>query len=190
MALRDAIFHQRPLKPAKPGKCTFNPAEERAPAALPSVEARVIYETLNALRYGEGVRRDKPLNLQQRNLLATKLLNGGDWTFDQIRSGLKLPASIRFSLEDSRKDIKGAATANRLRKKDAFGSAWARFDLAAKDRIVELLLEEEDEEALVATLDYGTQTRRSSGASHRECSDARKPRPPWPNGQRTHLERT
>lgn len=151
-AIRNAIFDQRKLKPVKPGKCTFMPEEERAPAALPSVEARVIYETLNALRYGEGVRRDRALTLQQRDLLATDLLAGKDRTFDQIRSGLKLPSGVRFSLEEMRDRIKGAETAKKLSNAKAFGKSWRAFELEAKDAIVELLLSEEDEGALVATL--------------------------------------
>lgn len=34
--LKDCLLHQRPLKPVKPGRCTLEPDEERAPLALPS----------------------------------------------------------------------------------------------------------------------------------------------------------
>ncbi|MDP2354826.1 MAG: hypothetical protein Q8M31_02040 [Beijerinckiaceae bacterium] len=55
--IREAMFHQRPLKAVRPGRCTFNPTEERLAAALPSVDARRIYQWLNELRYGEGFTR-------------------------------------------------------------------------------------------------------------------------------------
>jgi len=151
-ALRETIFHQRPLKPVKPGKCTFIPTEERAPKALPSVEARRIYETLNALRYGEGLSLNTPLTLQQRDLLAGRLLEGKNWSFDRIRSGLKLGASVHFSHEATLKEIKGSETAKKISNAKAWGKAWHDLDPETQDRIVELLLEEEQEEKLIATL--------------------------------------
>ena len=49
--LRHAIFWQRPLKPVERGRCTLVPSEPRLSKALPSVEERTIYETLNHLRF-------------------------------------------------------------------------------------------------------------------------------------------
>ena len=105
--IRDTIFHQRPLKPAAIGKCRFVPEELRLPKALPSVETRVIYQTLNELRFGDGVNMNGQLPPEQRNMLASTLLAGKNVTFKQLRRTLKLADSIRISLEESGKsDLK------------------------------------------------------------------------------------
>jgi CRISPR-associated endonuclease Csn1 len=152
----NALFHQRPLKPVKAGKCTFNPAEERLPVALPSVEARRIYQELNELRYGEGFIVKTPLDKAQRDAFASALLMGDNLTWDKMRKALKLSAATRFSLEETRKELAGCATAKILRGKkgrELFGKAWASIPLARKDEIVWKLLNTEDEESLVAWLE-------------------------------------
>ncbi len=51
------LFRQRDLKPPKIGKCTFVPGEERLPKALPSVEAREVYERLAHIQISGRQRR-------------------------------------------------------------------------------------------------------------------------------------
>jgi CRISPR-associated endonuclease Csn1 len=156
-AIRNAIFHQRPLKPVKPGRCTFLPeTDERAPAALPSVQARIVYETVNALRYGQGLSKTTPLTRVQRDLVTGALLTGRGLTFARIRKDLKL-GDVVFSLEDVRDELKGADTAKKLSDAKAFDKAWHDLAPAVQDQIVELLLAEEDEETLVTRLcaEYG-----------------------------------
>jgi len=55
------LFRQRELKPPKVGFCTFEYAagEPRLPKALPSVQAREIYERLNHLRLSTGPGADR-----------------------------------------------------------------------------------------------------------------------------------
>lgn len=151
----DAIFHQRPLKEVKPGRCTLNPEEERLSAALPSVQARRIYQQLNELRYGEGFTLKGTLTRELRDALASKLLQGKSATWDQIRKELKLGSTIRFSREEVDDKIEGCEVAKRLvgsAKKPAFGNAWNGLSLERKDEIVSKLLNEEEEETLIAWL--------------------------------------
>jgi CRISPR-associated endonuclease Csn1 len=153
--IADAIFHQRPLKQVKPGRCTLNPEEERLPAALPSVQARRIHQQLNELRYGIGFTLNGTLTPALRDALASKLLQGKSVTWDQIRKELKLGSTIRFSREEIDDKIEGCETTKRLvgsAKKKAFGNAWHAIPLERKDEIVAKLLNEEDEETLVAWL--------------------------------------
>ncbi len=151
--LRGAIFHQRPLKQPKPGRCTLIPDEERLPLALPSVQSRIIFETLNALRYGEGQRFDQSLDKTERDLLAATLRGGKDLTFPAIRKALKLPSSTTFSMEDKgREKIEGSKTAKRLSRDDAFGKKWMQLPISMQEEIVEKLIAEENEEELVAWL--------------------------------------
>lgn len=156
--LKHAIFWQRPLKPVERGRCTLVPSEPRLPKALPSVEERTIYETLNHLRYGEGVTRDRALDKSQRDLLATTLAQGKmgkSVSFDSIRAGLKLGSDIRFSLEDAGKsglDDISSRSAKALGDKKRFGSHWHQVPLEARDAIVEKLIQEDDDRAIVAWL--------------------------------------
>lgn len=151
----NAIFHQRPLKAVKAGRCTFNPLEERSPAALPSVEARRIYQEINELRYGEGFSIKTPLTRPERDAVVSTLLMGNKLSWDKLRTTLKLPASIRFSLEEVRDELKGCATAAILKGKkgrELFGKSWHNFPLLRKDEIVHQLINVEDPDELVTWL--------------------------------------
>jgi CRISPR-associated endonuclease Csn1 len=161
--IKHAIFWQRPLKPVERGRCTLVPSEPRLPKALPSVEERTIYETLNHLRYGEGVTRDKALTKEQRDLVAATLAQGKTGksvSFDSLRSGLKLGSQIRFSLEDGGKaglDDYASRSAKALGDKKRFGPRWHQLALDERDAIVEKLINEDDEQAIITWLvvDYG-----------------------------------
>lgn len=156
------LFRQRDLKPPRIGRCTFVPEETRLPKALPSVEAREIYERLNHLRLNE-----KPLSMRDRNLLATKLMAGDNLTFTQLRKALRL-GSVKINYEElEQKNIIGASTAYYLKKPDHFGPRWPSLGWDEKDAFIALLLEEPDEERLVRQLqaEYGL-----SEAAARNCA--------------------
>lgn len=151
--IRHEMLYQRPLKPVRPGKCTFEPHEERAPWALPIAQRKRILEELNNLRMGEFGRDMLPLTLEQRNLLAAELGHRAKYSFDQMRKKLKLPATVTFSVEsEKRKDLKGDETAVRLAKENLFGKTWFDLPLAEQNEIVERLLNDADEAGLIAWL--------------------------------------
>lgn len=151
--LRDILLHQRELKPVIPGKCTFEPGDRRAPLALPSTQRFRIYQELNHLRIVGERYEDIPLTLAQRDRLATDLLRGRKRTFEQMARALHLPSGTRFNLEsDKRAELKGDATAAALGKDDAFGERWHHLSLVEQDTIVERLLEEPSETAMVVEL--------------------------------------
>lgn len=155
VAISNAIFDQRRLKPVKAGRCTFNPNEQRLPAALPSVEARRIYQEINELRYGEGFIIKTPLTVSERNAIVSKLLMGDKLTWVQLKKQLKLPSSTRFSLEDVRDELKGCATSAILRGKknrELFGNDWHHFSLERKDQIIQQLLDVEEPAEIIAWL--------------------------------------
>lgn len=150
--LRDILLFQRPLKPVRPGRCTFEPDDDRAPLALPSQQRWRIYQELNNLRLLNESFSETALTLEQRNTIADDLLRGKKRNFDQIRRALKL--SARFNLEsEKRKELKGCATANILGHKNRFGSAWHDLSLTRQDEIVEKLLTTESEADLTAWLE-------------------------------------
>ncbi len=149
-SLHRAIFWQRPSKPVPAGRCTLEPAEQRLPRALPSVEARVIYEMLNQLRYGEGLTLTTPFTRNQRDLIAGMLLQGESLGFGKLRSALKFPSSVRFSLEEGgKKDLKDFASKSATAMRKRFGEGWLGLPLQQKDEVIRRVLDEEDEGTLV-----------------------------------------
>jgi hypothetical protein len=75
--LKDCLLHQRPLRPVKPGRCTLEPNEERAPLALPSQQRFRIYQEVNNLRILSENLRDEPLTMEQRNTVVDALERNG-----------------------------------------------------------------------------------------------------------------
>jgi len=150
--LRDILLFQRPLKPVRPGRCTFEPDDDRAPLALPSQQRWRIYQELNNLRLLNEGFSETALSLEQRDTIAADLLRGKKRSFDQIRRALKL--NTRFNLEsEKRKELKGCSTANILGHKTRFGPAWHDLSLTRQDEIVEKLLATESEADLTAWLE-------------------------------------
>lgn len=149
--LRREIFFQRNLKTPKRGKCTFVPSDERLPKALPSVEARVIYEAVNNLRYGVGVRVDTKLTAGQRDEIVKRLLRGSNVPVTQLRKITGAPADVRFQIaagEANGLNDYIADSAKKLADKDAFGEGWHDLPLERKDAIVWKLIGDEDDDAV------------------------------------------
>lgn len=172
--IREILLHQRPLKPVRPGKCTFEPTEERAPWALPIAQRKRILEELNALRLRERGQPDRPLTLAQRGLLAGELSQRAKLSFDQMRAKLKLSSAVTFSLEsEKRKDLKGDETGVRLSKKECFGKAWFGILSETQNEIVERLLNEADEAVLTAWLtgEHGLSGEAASAVANMNLPD-------------------
>lgn len=158
--LKDCLLYQRPLKPVKPGRCTLEPEEERAPLALPSQQRFRIYQEVNNLRILHEDLSEEPLTLEQRDQIVEMLerpkkdkKTAHEVSFDQIRTALKLGGNTKFNLEDAKRTfLKGNATSSSLSKSFLFGSDWFNFSLAQQDEIVKQLLTEESEAKLIAWL--------------------------------------
>lgn len=155
--LKDILLHQRPLKPVKPGRCTLLPDEERAPLALPSTQRFRIYQEVNNLRLLTPDLREQALTLEQRNQIADLLEHQGEVRFTKILKTLKLAGTTKFNLEDIKRDqLKGNATSAALAKEECFSERWYGFDHATQDSIVDKLLSEASESALVKWLQEQT----------------------------------
>lgn len=164
--IRETIFHQRPLKSPLIGKCTFVPTEPRLAKALPSVEARRIYEVLNQLRLGDGVTMTGKLGPEQRDLLAKHLMSGQGMTFAKLRKTLQLGSEVKISLEEAGReslddyrarsaDLVGRFVRGKLIE-ERFGPHWHTLPIAERDQIVQRLIDTDDEQAIVdwLMLDY------------------------------------
>ncbi len=155
--LKDILLHQRPLKPVKPGRCTLLPDEERAPLALPSTQRFRIYQEVNNLRLLTPDLREQALTLEQRDQIVQLLEHQGEVRFTKILKALKLPGTTKFNLEDIKRDrLKGNGTSAALAKDTCFGERWHSFDPATQDGIVDKLLNEASESALVIWLQEHT----------------------------------
>jgi CRISPR-associated endonuclease Csn1 len=151
--LKDALLHQRPLKPVKAGRCTLMPEEERAPLALPSTQRARILQEVNHLRILREGLQQEPLTLQQRNDLVQALEANSKRSFTQIKKLLGLGGLVQFNFEDpKRQELKGNVTSAILSKAEYFGDAWVKFSEAKQDEIVWQLVKEESESALVRWL--------------------------------------
>lgn len=163
--LREILLRQRPLRPVKPGRCTLEPDDERAPLALPSAQRFRILQELNNLRFETAPGEVQTLTLEQRNLFA-KLLEGqpgdgkrdkadahGLLKFDTMRRILGLGDQAKCNLEsDKREGLKGNASSLTLAKADRFGTSWHTLSLTQQDSIVEKLLAVESEAEIVSWL--------------------------------------
>jgi CRISPR-associated endonuclease Csn1 len=155
--LKDALLHQRPLKPVKPGRCTLMPDEERAPLALPSTQRFRMYQEVNNLRILREGLKEEPLTLQQRDILVGALERHSKRTFTQIKTLLNVGGAAQFNFEDpKRQELKGNTTSAILGDKKHFGEAWFAFDEAKQDAIVLQLVQEENLAKLVRWLQEQT----------------------------------
>jgi CRISPR-associated endonuclease Csn1 len=151
--LKDVLLHQRPLKPVRPGRCTLLPEQERAPLALPSTQRFRIYQELNNLRLLTDDLRESSLTLDQRNQIAFLLEHQGEVRFSKMAAALKLRSTAKFNLEDIKRDrLKGNATSATLSKEQYFGDSWYSFSDSRQDEIVDKIINEPSEAALVSWL--------------------------------------
>ncbi|MBZ0071512.1 MAG: type II CRISPR RNA-guided endonuclease Cas9 [Gammaproteobacteria bacterium] len=167
---KDILLHQRPLRPVKPGRCTLLPDEERAPLALPSTQRFRIYQELNNLRLLTSDLREQQLTLAQRNTIV-ELLERGDVTFTKLLKALKLPGTTKFNLEDIKRDrLNGNKTTYILSKDQYFGNSWNDYPLIRQDEIVEKLLNDPSESALIDWLQKTTGVNEATAERIANCS--------------------
>ncbi|GAB5468550.1 MAG: hypothetical protein Kilf2KO_15800 [Rhodospirillales bacterium] len=178
--LFDIVFFQRPLTSPPVGKCVLDPAKTpedlegfRCPWAQPQAQRFRILQEVTNLAVGPVGETKRALDETQRFKVVEKLRSQRGMSFEGLRRLLKLPADQVFNLESERRSkLEGDATAWRLAHKARFGKAWQGFGLERQAAIVTRLLEEPDEEALVAWLRSETGV---SAAQARAIADAPLP---------------
>ncbi len=112
--IRDTVFFQRPLKPVKPGRCTFFPDDYRMPKWHPLAQEFLILQQLNMLRIIEGS-VERSLDLTARDLIARHLMSGERLTWAGLKRQLNLPSDTKLNLEDGGlKELPHNATAARM----------------------------------------------------------------------------
>jgi len=151
--LHDILFFQRNLKAQPIGKCSLAPSEERVPKALPSVQRLRIYQELNNLTVSLPGQTARPVTLEERDILVDKALRTKRLTFDAARKAIKISQDARFNLEsEKRQHLDGDKTAAIIATDKRWGKKWREICFIDQERIVEKLLEEENEIVLIEWL--------------------------------------
>lgn len=138
------IFHQRPLKVPKVGKCLFTD-EDRLPSAHPLNQRRILVETVNALRVAQLGEAARTLTLEERDtiLLAldnkahTKSLSGMQIKLKALGRAIKLGSGQYFSLATANRDaIACDPVRASLSHPDRIGPRWSMLDVDKQWQIV------------------------------------------------------
>ncbi len=148
--IKHIIFFQRPLKKAVVGKCIFEEAELRAPKASPTFQKFRYLQTLNNLEF-DDIECGELLSDEQRKTIGELLKKSNNVKFSSIRKKLKTTLSFNFE-DEKRTSIEGDETANMLSNKKAFGDEWFSLNALEQEKIVDILLNEEDENKIIETL--------------------------------------
>lgn len=162
--LKRIVIEQRPLKKPIVGRCTLRPEpdvislygfeidrSERAPKAHPLFQRFRILQDVSQLRVTRPAKAERPLTIQERDVVVAKLMASGGTTtdFEKLRKAIKLPDDARFNYELSgRKGFPPDQTAVKLAARKAFGKAWRGFPRDRQIEVVERLWAVEDGAAL------------------------------------------
>ena len=144
--LKKTIFHQRPLRPVDPGRCTLFPDEDRAAEALPISQRFRILQEVTSLKLIVTGERDRFLDQRERRAAIDLLLAQKTVTFNTLRKKLGLRLDSTFNLEsERRKQLDGDKTAVVLSREDFFGKAWRQKSLEFQMQVVGALVETQSE---------------------------------------------
>jgi CRISPR-associated endonuclease Csn1 len=166
--LHGLLFFQRPMYWPKSvvGQCELEPKQRRCPRADRLAQrCRLLQEVNNLRLLDTSSAEERPLNTEERALLLRFLERAKERKFDDIRKEfcrkLSVPETIRFNLErGDRSKLLGMPTDVALAHKSVFGKAWYDRDEAAKNAIVQSLVEllEKDDAVTIrhkATAEWG-----------------------------------
>ena len=156
----DVLFFQRPLRPQKPGKCTFVAAEDRARTCLPSQQQLRIYQTVNHLRIRKRDQLSaRPLTRDERDAVVAAVLDSKDvLTWAAARSvvvGKEYKGFVfTHEVENAPKGIEGGSVGWAMAQPSGFGDQWHKLPLRKQDAIVALIDSNlTDEEIAIALTD-------------------------------------
>ncbi|WP_261401506.1 type II CRISPR RNA-guided endonuclease Cas9 [Chenggangzhangella methanolivorans] len=145
--LYEIVFHQRPLKAPKIGRCTLVSDEERLPKAHPLFQRRRLLEEVNALQIVRPGEKAERLTREQRDTLLLKLHDKRRVSFESLRKALKLDPDARFNKEsENRKELIGDEIAAAFSDKKRFGKLWLHLTPEEQWEVVETLQDLETDE--------------------------------------------
>jgi len=181
--LERLIVNQRPLKKPLVGRCTLRPElqlvrqhgleldlGERAPKAHPSFQRFRILQDVAQLRIMRPGVHERPLSLQERDMIAACLMerSGSTIPFEKLRSAAKLPEDARFNYElAGRSGLQSDQTAAKLGSRKAFGKLWRALSRERQIEVVERMLAVEESDVLETWLcrEHGLNKAESEAVS-------------------------
>ncbi len=142
--IKGVMLFQRPLRPVRPGRCSLEPSEDRAPLALPSVQNFRIHQELSNLRLREPhSHTERGLTNAERSTLIALMTVKATISFAGIRKALDLPRATTFNLEGiKREKLLGNLSAAELGHADAMAEKWGALTLDEQDALVAQLLDD------------------------------------------------
>lgn len=168
--LHSLIFYQRDMywPMSMVGACDLERRSKRCPVAdRGSQRFRILQEVNNLRLIDRSTGEERRLNDDERAIVTADLCKSKQRTFDQIRKKLGFNAEVRFNLErddgSGRSKLQGHITDALLAGKSGLGKAYWSLDDAIKDRIVRVLIEEDQEDQAISRLVEGC------GLSHEDA---------------------
>ncbi len=148
--IHQAIFHQRPLKPQKRGKCVYMSAEDRTFRAMPSFQRYRIYQEVHNLAWSDGQKTYRVFDFPEARDAIVRLLErvsakSGQVTFKTMKKELTgrgiAEGSFKFNFEtEKRKGFEGNRTSNLMQHEDRIGPTWHDWSLEKQDRFIDAIL--------------------------------------------------
>ena len=145
-----AIFHQRPLRPQKRGKCTYLPSEDRTFRAMPSFQRYRIYQEVNSLKWWDGYTSKRVRDYPDARDAIVRLLErvttkSGQVSFGKMKQALKrlgyAEGDFKFNFETrKRRGFDGNLTTNLMQHEDCLGEEWHAWPLEQQDKFIDVLL--------------------------------------------------
>ena len=177
--IRKIIFTQRPLKPARVGKCAYLPHVDRGLKALPSLQKYRVLQEVNNLEWATVNGVHKLIEIPQARDLVLELFlkpstKDGKVTFNKIQKIVKglgiTEGQFKFNLQsDQRKFLEGDKTAAIMQRDDYFGSAWHAMSTEQQDHCINLILDATlDDHEVVSRLQqqYGLNHERANNVAN------------------------
>ncbi|MHB1158353.1 MAG: type II CRISPR RNA-guided endonuclease Cas9 [Phycisphaerales bacterium] len=152
--IAEVIFFQRDIYWPRSviGHCELVRNQKRCPKADRQAQRFRMLQEINNLRLlDRGTGEERQLSNEERAKLLAYLATSDKRSFDQIRKKLGLLENVQFNFERGERDkLDGLVTETKLNR--ALKPDWAGFDDAKKDRIVSVLIEEDQEERALRRL--------------------------------------
>lgn len=171
------IFHQRPLKTPKVGKCLFT-NELRIPSAHPLNQRRILLETVNNLKVTARGEPARNLTREERDIIVyaldnrahTKSLSGMNIKLNTLGKQIKLRPDQSFTLETANRDsIACDPVRASLSHPDRFGPRWSSLDRDAQWEVVQRIRSVQGDEEFRDLVDWLMQSH-SLDRDHAEAA--------------------
>ncbi len=147
--LKNAIFFQRPLKAQPKGKCIFlyKEGELRCPKASPYFQKFDLLQRINNLRYRHKGGESTPFTPEEKKIIFSILNEKAKVTIGSFKKKIfkEDPEDYSLNIPESDKDIRGNDLNAKMSAKKVFGNLWLEFTLEEQERVIRMLINENND---------------------------------------------